>query len=166
MNVADLEKEIRFFLKKYNPDYKVETIHINISSTFIARARCKECGEGPYYYYYAAKRPAFYNVRDRLAKSKVYRRFIKRLSSNWYLDMQPRQFQTLEDFKFGLQDKGYNPILHRTRGTSTDRRENIIELLGCHCGTTAWAFNNKSTKNRPEITNRKGRYSYPKKFEY
>jgi hypothetical protein len=52
------------------------------------------------------------------------------------------------------------------KGTPLNPRENVTEYVGCNCGATVWSFNDKSAKNRPEITNRKGRYKYPQKFAY
>ena len=163
--IDKLDREIRAFLKKYDPMYKVEIIRINISSTFMARTRCAECGTGPTYYYYIRKPYLWKNVRQQITASKYNRNWIKRMSSDWYLVGHPRYFHDIEEFSFILEDKQYRPTLYRTRGEVT-QGDNVVEIVGCDCGATVWAFNQKSTKNRPEITNRKGRYKYPQRFEY
>lgn len=146
--------------------YKPEIIRINISSTFLIRARCKECGKGPDYYYAIMLPFKWKNIRNLLSVSKFARGWITRLVGTWYLNFDPRHFEKLGDFTFALEDKSYLPTFHRIRGAAMTERENMVEFLGCECGATVWAFNNKSTKNRPEITNRKGRYKYPQRFVY
>lgn len=146
--------------------YKPEVIRINISSTFLMRARCKECGKGPDFYYGVMLPLKWKNVNNFLFVSTFNRDWITRMVSNWYLDFSPRHFKKLGDFSFGLEDKSYNPVFRRTRGTNIPERDNMVEFLGCDCGATVWAFNQKSTKARPEVTNRKGRYKYPQRFVY
>lgn len=147
--------------------YKPEVIRINISSSFMARARCKECGKGPDYYYNMSKPYQWQNVRGSLIYSEVTKRWIKSmLTSNWYFKFEPRHFRKLGDFIFTLEGKSYLPTFHRTRGSDSSNSDNVVEFVGCECGATIWAFNEKSTKDRPEITNRKGRYKYPQRFVY
>ncbi len=164
--LSDINKEIRQLISQLNPSYKIETIRVNISSSFMARARCKECGQGPSYYYNDRKYKLFHDIGKFLEASKLWKSWVKKFNYDWYLEMQPKYFSTLEDFRFRLEDRRYSPLLHRTRGSDVSRDENVIEMVSCDCGGTIWAFNNKSTKKRPEITNRKGRYGYPQKFEY
>lgn len=165
--LSDLNREIRQLLSQYSSKYKQELIRINISSSFMARARCKECGKGPAHYYNDRKSRVFEDIIMFLESSQFWRRWLKRFNRSWYLEMEPRYFSTMEDIgKFSLEDKHYNPLLHRTRGSNLGREENVIEMVTCQCGGTVWAFNNKSTKKRPEIKNRKGRYSYPQKFDW
>lgn len=158
------EKEIFDIIKTYSPMYKPEIIRLNISSTFMVKARCKECGKGPDYYYSTPKPYRWKSARYALVFSEITRRWIQRMVNNWYLEYQPKHFHSIEEFSFKLEDKGYRPVLARTRGNNGRERENVIEFVGCSCGATVWAFNDKSSKNNPEITNRKGRYKYPQKF--
>lgn len=161
----DLERDFHKLLRKYDPMYKIEIIKINISSPFMVRTRCVECGGAPNYYFYARKPYLYKEANQQVIGSKWMRGFVKRLTSDWYLDSEPRYFHDIEEFSFTLDDKGYLPNLHRSRGGSK-YKEDVIEFVGCDCGQTVWAFNQKSTKNRPEIVNRKGRYTYPNRFEY
>lgn len=160
-----LDKEIRELLKRIDPMYKPELIRVNISSTFLARTRCVECGKGPTMYYVTHKPYVWKNVRHFIASSKLSRAWIKRFTSDWYMQSSPKFINKIPDFSFALDDKQYRPTLFRTRG-EVKHFDNVVELIGCECSATMWAFNQKSTQNRPEITNRKGRYSYPQKFEY
>ena len=164
--ISELEREIFKYLRKYSSTYKMERIRINVSSSFMARAVCKECGEGPSYYYYVRKPFMWKDARQQITSSKWFRDWIKRLTSDWYLDSEPRYFHDIKEFSAGFEDAHYTPTLHMKRGFVQVEKDNVVEMLGCDCGATVWAFNQKSTKNRPEITNRKGRYKYPKDFEY
>ncbi len=146
--------------------YKPEVIRINISSTFMVRTRCQKCRSGPYYYYAVLKPYKWKNPRHAILFSNITRGWIQRMVSNWYLDFTPRHFNKMGDFSFNLEDKAYSPILHRVRGSNVNERDNVVEFIGCECGDTIWAFNDKSIKKRPEITNRKGRYKYPQRFVY
>jgi hypothetical protein len=165
-DIDELEKELRNYLKRYDPMYKPEIIRVNISSTFICRSKCLECGEGPSEYFHIRSPSLSKDVSLDIKFSAHFRDFIKRMSNDWYLEGDPKYFRDIKEFSFILEDKQYRPTLHRTRGSDIKLRDNVIEIAICDCGATTWAFNQKSTKKRPEITNRKGKYFYPKKFEY
>ena len=144
---------------------KQEVVRINISSTFLQRARCKECGKGPNFYYASMPPFKWKDIKHFVIYSKFSKRWVKRMVSDWYRDFSPRYFHNLGDFSFALEAKSYNPALHNSHIRHEQlARDNVIEYVGCDCGATVWAFNDKSIKNRPEITNRKGRYKYPQKF--
>lgn len=145
---------------------KQEVVRINISSTFLTRARCKDCGKGPDFYYASMQPFKWKEIKHFLIYSKFSKRWVKRMVSNWYQEFSPRYFHDLGDFSFALEAKGFNPALHKSRGIDVLDRDNVVEYVGCECGATVWAFNEKSTKRRPEITNRKGRYKYPQKFAF
>jgi hypothetical protein len=167
MKIQIKDKEITALLRRFNPMYKAEVIQVNISSTFMPRgARCIQCGEPPIYYYYIRNPYLWKDPRSRLTVSKWMRGWVQRLTDDWYLDSEPKFFQTIEDFSFILGDKQYRPTVHRVRDLDPKAEKNVTEMVGCPCGATMWSFNQKSTKKRPEITNRKGRYKYPERFEY
>lgn len=153
-------------MTKFNAGYKTEIIRVKISSSFLPRARCKMCGKGPSWYYYTRKPYLRADVKEYKADSKFWRNWMKHMTNDWYLDEQPSEFHSIEDFSLKLGDIHYRPQLHRTRGSNVPSHENVIEMLGCDCGHTTWAFNYKSTRNRPEIQNRKSRSFYPQKFTY
>lgn len=161
----ELDREFHEFMKKYDRRYKSEMIRVNISSSFIARARCPECGSAPNYYFQMRKPYQWRDVRQMLVTSRWLRQLVGRMTEDWYLDDEPRYFLNIREFSFKVEDKRYLPKMHHSRGFPGGR-DNVVEFVGCDCGTTVWAFNQKSVKNRPEITNRKGRYNYPNKFEY
>jgi ribosomal protein L28 len=163
--IADLNEAVLNILKQiHGASYRAEVIKVNISSTFLAKARCKFCGKGPTTYYQRSK--PFYekDVRAYLNRSKDSRRKLKRMNSDWYLSGNPKSF-AVSTYKTRIDDKHYRPNLARTRGAS-DTDNEVVEILICDCGVTVWAFNNSSNKNHPEIKNHKGKYSYPNKFTY
>jgi hypothetical protein len=145
---------------------KQEVVRINISSSFMSRTLCKDCGKGPDYYYASMRPFRWREVKYFRVYSKISNKWVKRMVSDWYLQFQPRYFNKMGDFSFTLESRDYNPALFKTRGSDVSERDNVVEYVGCECGATVWAFNDKSTKKRPEITNRKGRYKYPQKFAY
>jgi hypothetical protein len=145
---------------------KQEVVRINISSTFLPRAICKECGKGPDYYYASMQPFKWKEIKHFLIYSKFAKKWVKRMVSNWYQEFQPRYFHNLGDLSFAIEAKSYSPALHKSHGIEAMDRDNVVEYVGCECGATVWAFNDKSVKKRPEITNRKGRYKYPQKFVY
>lgn len=160
---SDLPLEFRMMLKKY---YIADAHNINISSSFLARARCKSCGKGPSFYFSVQKPYMYFLVNQRLFTSKAIRGWIKNLISNWHLPLSPKYCHNMGGFKLSFDDKHFIPILHRTRGSGVMDKNNIIDMISCDCGETTWAYNEKSIKDRPEITQRKGRYSYPQKFKF
>jgi len=144
---------------------KTEVIKINISESFMTRARCKECGKGPDYYYATMKPFMWKEVKYFMIFSEFSKKWFSK-NSGWFKDFEPRYFTKAGDFSRRLEDKSYNPIVHRTKGADINDRYNVVEYIGCGCGATIWAFNNVSVQKRPEITSRKGRYKYPQKFSY
>lgn len=158
--------DIYNLVARMDPKYKPEIIRINISSTFMQRTLCPECGEGPSFYYVVMKPFMWKDIKNLVMVSKISRKWVKRMNSSWYQNFDPRYFRKLGDFTFILEDKSFRPLIHRTRGSDKGGdRDNVVEFLSCDCGSSVWAFNDKSVKNRPEIANRKGRYRYPQKFE-
>lgn len=160
---GNLDKKFWDAVNKWDARYKPTTITIRISSSFMSRARCKYCKGKPVAYFGMYKPNSWGDVTG-------YREFtgdkfwIQRFCPSWYKHYQPREFDDIYEFSFRLQYKNYCPLLHRTRGAEVSSRNNIIDCLSCECGKTVWAFNQESTRRRPEITNRKGRYDYPQKF--
>src|SRR5208282_2553248 len=122
LRYSDLPKEFRLILKKY---HMAEVHDINISSSFLARARCKTCGQGPAYYFSVRKPYMYLTVNDRIFTSKAIRKWIKSLITSWYLSSEPRFYTDMKDFKTSFEDKHFVPILYRTRGADVVDRDNI-----------------------------------------
>ena len=160
------DQELFEILKRFDPDYKAEIVRVNISNTFLVRSRCIECGGYPIYYYKIVCRHIWKNISDALIVSKWFRKFWQRMTQDWYLSKQPKYFHDIAPFNIIIEDKSFNPAIYKVRGKATKENENVLELIGCNCGATGWAFNEKSTKKRPVITNRKGRYKYPWGFDF
>ena len=164
--IKNVDSILRELEKKYNPMYKPETIYVNVSSSFLARARCTWCKGKPNHYSYIRLPEKWYDPKNQRENFAINLKWLGRMNEDWYLDLSPRYFHSAHDFSHKLENKGYNPILHRARGVRASSEGNITEVVWCICGSTMWAFNQKSAKHRPEITNRKGRYNYPNKFEF
>lgn len=145
---------------------KAEDIKVSISSAFIMRARCKYCGDVPTTYFWISNSPLDKDVLEMINEAKFDKNYIKRMGGDWYLYNEPKAFLNNGYFSFTLYGKSYSPKLHKSIGNTYDikSRDNITEMLGCECGKSFWAFNNKSVKNKPEIVNRKGRYGYNQKL--
>lgn len=165
MIIDDLRK-LQKLIRKYAKvlPIKVEVIKVNISSTFMPRSRCNHCGTGPAFYFYS-RNPYIYNeVSAKITASNLFNKWIKRMAGDWYLKEMPSSFISVKDHKYAPKYY-YVPAIYSKRGLPIDK-ENLLEMVCCDCGVTTWAFSRKAVKNRPEITNRKGRYNYPQKFEY
>jgi hypothetical protein len=89
------------------------------------------------------------------------------MSEDFYLTSYPKYYRkVLDAFSFKLSLKSYACIQYRSRGLPKSNEDTVTEFLSCACGQTVWAFNAKSTKLKPEVTNRKGKYSYPGVFDW
>lgn len=160
-----IHQQASFFnalLKKYHQ--KVELIEVNISASFIARARCKYCGTPPSLYLYSRNPYLYADIGQKQFTSAFAKKWIKRICGDWYLQEEPSSFTEVNSFQTIYRDY-FTPTLQRTRGNPSDR-DNLMEMICCECGKTAWHFKNKSIKNKPEIINRKGKYNYPQKFSW
>ena len=166
-DIAKYEKQMQLLLRKLDPMHRSEIVRINVSSTFLARTRCKGCGKIPDFYYYIRNPFHWVDPHTSIAVGKWRRHWIKSMSTSWYVGNDPRFSNKLGDFTFILEGRQYVPTAHRVRGLPEPDKNNVTEILTCsRCQTINWAFNQKSAKSRPEIMNRKGKYNYPRKFEY
>lgn len=134
-----------------------EIININLSFPFMMKNRCKECSSLPCIYYYIRNRSLFLNPR------KTARKY-KRMCTDHYFWVSPKDVDSLVDFSHTAIYKGYSPAIYRSRGNR--RPINMTEYLMCECGATSWAFNDKSVRECPEVVNRKSRGKYPQRFEF
>lgn len=136
--------------------HNIQIIKINISNSFIHRARCAKCGNQPKYYYISAN-PILYNDPNKNKNNfKFIKKYYKRISSDHKID-DFRFASKLNYYNHSVNYKSYNPKLHRVKGA--DAKFNLIESLTCECGYTFWYFTEKSIKNRSEILNRKSKIS-------
>lgn len=141
--------------KKNKPDHSQK---MKLSTTCMVRALCKYCQTGPSSYFYSRNPKLFKNVKYFLEQFEYIKQNVKRMCS----DSPPRS-SNLKALKYECNWIGYNPKLHRTRGSSN--RTNFVENLTCQCNATVWSFNYKSTSERKEITMRQSPRTYPKKYE-
>lgn len=145
---------------------KVEVSTVNISSTFLMRCVCKECGSGPYIHYAIRKPLVWDEPKQLLSASKWLRRYVQRMVQDWYLDAEPKYFHSLRELTFSLTDKHFVPSHFRTKGFPSDPRNNVVDIMQCECSATVWWYSQQAIKDKPEVVNRKGKYCYPKKFEW
>jgi hypothetical protein len=160
----NIDRDFWEAVTKFDDRYRPKTISISLSSSFMAKARCKKCGGHPTVYYAMFRPGVWSDVVGYRKFSPRSRRWVRRMCSSWYKEYSPKEFHDVFEFTFRLDYKNYNPLLHRTRGSDVIGRDNIIECLSCECGQTSWAFNQESVKRRLEIVNRKGKYAYPQRF--
>lgn len=142
--------------------WKSQFVRVNLSSTFVTKSRCKECGGCPHEYYRIPQSPYYLDARGEQAIFDWIKTYIKRMSSDWYLLEQPRHFHSIRDFNFYYEEKAFKPALHQCFIDEA----HTIEYLTCSCGRTVWAFNQKIGDDHPDIKHRKSRYQYPQKFAW
>jgi len=144
-------------------DWKNKTFGVKLSTTFPVRTKCKYCLGSPTEYYYIRTPIKWLNpnrIRDQFDAMK---KWLKRLTSDHYLDDHPREFVGISSFNFYLPYSKFNPALHHKRGVKPV--EDIIEILSCDCRRSNWAFVQKAHQNRPDILCREARSTYPHKYE-
>ena len=149
--------------------FSSEKIRVNISTPFLTRSRCKNCASLPTIYYYIKNPTVWYSpIKDR-SKFEFIKRHCKRmcgegLKPTFYLSDTTVAFWRMYNVTHTVNYKGYNPKLHKSRGTNPIF--DVVEYLSCNCGASIWAFSDKSAKSKMEIVNRKSRYKFPQKFDY
>lgn len=142
---------------------KPQTVRVNISSTFPIRSKCKFCMKGPQYYIIQKRPIKWIDPKDIKIIFDQVAKYTKRMTQDFYLPESPKHFHAMGAFSCPVFYKKYDPSLHAKRGIMC--YDDVIEMLLCACGFTGWAFTQKSSVLRSEITNRKARYKYPRKFD-
>ncbi len=139
---------------------KQSKLGVNISSTFMAKSRCKKCGSPPQYnrYFYFQTSNFFKSPRKQSSLINFLKKHFKRMCEDYYLSNYPSRYNSVSPFSHSASYKGFVPKLHKNKGVSAT--ENYTEIITCYCGRTTWAFYQKSAENRPEIINKKGRFNY------
>lgn len=142
---------------------KSSKFNVNISSTFIARTKCKFCNVGPTHYY-ASKNPiSTVSHREVLAFFNWVKKYYGRFCRDFYLFDDPSNCSSLKAFSHPVNYKGFRAKLHKNKGVSPHM--DFVDCLVCDCGRTTWAFYQRSISNRKEVVNRKGRYGYKTIYE-
>lgn len=150
--------------KKITSNYLVsDVIHVNVSSTFVIRAKCRHCHGGPKYYWNVRTKTFHGSINIMRSRFASAMKNNDRICSDFYMGYQPRVYHGINSFSFQIDFNKYPARLHKNKGVPSYER---TEMLECECGKTLWAFNEKSAKNRPEISQRKSRYKYPQGFQY
>lgn len=144
--------------------YKPRIIQVNLSSSFVARTKCVQCGQEPQVYYYANKPYLFIDPKGAQNLFKSMTKWMKRMSSDWFMEAEPKFFKEMSAFNHMVDYKGYNPRLHKSRGVNP--QTNTIQYISCWSGCTVWAFSDSANTERQEISQRKSRHKYPQKFIY
>lgn len=141
-----------------------EIIVVNLSTPFLIKNKCKECGSNPVTYFYVRNKTLWIDPNRIIQSFDLLKKYYKRMCSDYYMKVSPKYFNDLSHFSYYTLYKSYLPKLHHTRGR--DLSPNVSEFLMCECGATSWIFSNLSAKKCPEVVNRKSRYSYPHKFDF
>ena len=140
-----------------------KSTRVNLSSSFIARTKCRNCGLPPDDYYFINHALYYSDPRSASEVFNWFKKYITNVAGYWYKRHQPRLFHSMKTFNVHWPEQSYKPSLHQHKGVQDD--DNITEYLSCPCGQTVWAFNSTTAEHRVEIKNRKARYRYPQKFE-
>jgi hypothetical protein len=141
-----------------------QSVRVNLSSSFIAKSRCKFCATGPQNYFISKLVTKWYDHSFIKERAAAYLKRLRRMNFDFYLDSSPKHFKSVKFLIHTVFYKGYDPVLHKNRGVPAVA--NYMEYLACHCGRTQWAFVQKSAAARPEIIQRKSRNKYPRQFGY
>jgi hypothetical protein len=141
---------------------KIKNWGLNISSTFLHRARCKKCGGSPSYslnrYFYVKNPNCNPSLRRQINLLNWVKAARKRMCHDYYLQINPSSIKGLSDLNYTVNYKGYKTRATRNKGINPFN--DYMEYLSCECGKTIWSFYEKSSQNRLEVLNRKGKYNY------
>jgi hypothetical protein len=149
--------------------HKPEIIRVSLSTPFLVRSRCKGCGGHPNIYYWIRNPSISLDPRKGISEHleaviRYMSRYSTRVISDFYLEEKPSSFTKINLFNYNFGPKSFNPRAHKNRGTNMTFE--VVEYLTCECGKSAWAFTDKIIKNKPEIFNRKSRFTFPNKFDF
>lgn len=132
---------------------------VNVSFTFIKRARCKKCAGEPEHYLYAKNKFCWESPRKQLSVFKWAQKSYKRFCNDYYLSNKPSDYKSTHYMSHSAEYKSYSPRLYKNTINSGFE---FIDFLTCGCGYSVWAFFQKSSSERPEIYNRTGKYNFSK----
>ncbi len=135
-------------------------VKVNLSSTFMARSRCKKCKGLPEFFYHS-KLP-YYHVSPH--SSNLITTFVQnklKIVSDYYLSDDPSNFNNLSAFS-SKSCTAYNARYHISRAPSIYGGSMRIDYLSCKCRSTVWAF--KQSTPTEESMSKKARTTYNKKF--
>ena|SRR3984957_14764166 len=144
---------------------KPQVIHINISSTFVIKNRCRKCNGQPSEYWQIHIPYHYLDPQDGKHLFYFFKEYMKSFAPYWHRVKDPRYRTSLKSLNFYYGPRFYHPDLHQKNKIGVDNyTDQVIEYARCSCGRSVWAFGQLISNIRPEIKNRKGRYSYPRKF--
>lgn len=158
------EKKFDWF-SFFNDIYSAEDdgrVSVNVSSSFLPRAKCKMCGQGPAFYYFKTKRIA---IVDTSEFRKQYSKKEKTRSSSRKFrgpTTDYSRWHKISDFSLKVSQDSYSTFAHRA--AKSVRPSKIEEFLSCECGSTVWGFERAQFNKRPESLNRRAKYNYPQRF--
>lgn len=108
---------------------KLGKITISLSSSVIARCRCKRCGEFPNLYYCYTTWWEI-DVREMVNRYSPYLKN-KKINPDSYLKDSPSSYYNLTDLKFSTHFKGFRPKLFK----NISKAGNLKEFIICsNCG--------------------------------
>lgn len=143
--------------------FKPEVINISLSSSMMARARCKHCQSAPKIYYYYRNPNQYKDVKVSNDLILRYKNNLTRFNRTKF-NFAPKYIQGIGYLSHPSGWSRYRPKVHHTRGTHPNL--DLVEVIACECMQTRWIFADKATKDRPEIFHRKSTRRFPFKFEF
>ena len=140
-----------------------DVIKVNLSSSFISRARCRHCKSTPTFYY-VMKSPHYHQSVNRNKDIAVYlQKLYKRFGYDYYLADTPRNFTNNSAFKTQMFFS-YKPRLHSSKSVTNNKGSMYVDCLSCPCRRTNWMFSQTTPTKESEA--RKSKIHYPNKFIY
>lgn len=130
-------------------------LEVNYSSSFLKRTKCKFCLSGPSNYFYIRD---IDNLSDLSVYLKHVRNFInlKMKKINYSYDSSyMSSVKSVTSYQHSVNYKGIKVKSHRKKNYLLHE---YIEVLVCKCSQTCWTFNEQTSSNIPESSNRRSRY--------
>lgn len=150
-------------MNKRNKRSKSLEFKLQLSTPFLVRTRCKHCGSMPFDYFQMHIKRGFLNPRD-LIRIKSWFYSDGSVCDNFYIDEEPKSYNVLSPFSYTHQGLSYSPKLHIKNKSFS--KNDITDCMVCQCGKTYWYFGQVSSKNKPEVVNRKTQSTFSQKIMY
>lgn len=136
-------------------------VKINLSQPILVRTKCKYCQQEPSIYYSLPYKAFPNDVKAYYKDASKTKTYIKRMSSDWFLAYDPKQFSRSNTFSFILYDKGLSASHWLSQAHKYHRH---YEYLSCDCEGTVWVVQARMIDDIPSRQHRKARITFPRKF--
>jgi hypothetical protein len=83
---------------------------------------------------------------------------------NFYLEEEPKSYNTITAFSYSHKGLSYSPRLHLKN--KSFNKNNLTDCMVCQCGKTYWYFSQMTSKDKPEVVNRKTQKTFPQRIMF